>query len=1507
VNNQKYPKIAIFDLTAIGDYSATGQIKKNLFGEWPQAKILGISGAFGANVKILKNKKRIDFTLEAAFAEVMGFNPDLIFYRPVPENQALHRFAMNVIKTLDRPFVTWIVDDWPSSLEEYDPLLFKTMDRDFRFLLSKSSWNFSISAAMSSNFGRRYGVNFEPLANGVIPSEWVPVNKVPLENRPFKVRYAGGLAENMNRASFIRLANAIEELSTDLRIKFEVLTKPHWWDAVKSEVGHFGSIKVDLKSRSPSAYRNWLKHADCVVILYNFDELSIKYIADSFANKFPECLASGSALLMHGPSETATISYAEKQDCATVVNQPSVERLKATITDLIRNDQERARLINNARSLAFKNHNLDVIRQGLYSRLKSIATSFQKAPVFREFDRQAAASLDETAIIFELSDHISPKTMIDVGGHTGGSSRAFAKKDWSIFAFEPDPKNRRVFTKNLGHMKNVVLDARAIGEKAATGVPFFTSKESSGISGMLAFRDTHEQTTTVNVTTIAQIIKENSLERIDFLKIDAEGYDFSVLKGVPWGIVDPNVIECEFEDAKTNHLGHNWRDICNYLMSHGYSVYLSEWHPIVRYGISHDWHTLKKYPCELNDENAWGNFLAFKDDPGEANLAKAVDKVLHLKRHRVEPIQGVEVEKSDMPRKITNSSNGLSLGERLRLKSPVLFRVAQFSKWSLFFFRRHISASILAVSLIGICFLTPVFFSAFSPYKWILWSISIAVILSVFVLVAVAFANLMAQRIATRQNAAHADLKSSMMEEMRQAIQRDGESLTRLIDGKLDEKFDMETNRTRRATERLSTRIMNNNKAAKRLNERLESKLNQVEADKTELQARIGSLQAELRASKQAVSDAFSQSQLEMKKMISGMAERLEMTQYKSAEELEQARSELEHKLAELNNSYKSSLQSQTRETKKMISGMTERLEMKSSRYASSEELEKACSELEHKLAALDGSYQSSLETQATEMQNLASGVTEVSEKIDALNRLKSVTEKIGRRLDQTAVTMDANSKKIAEFDAENESTQQRLKVLNKKLKTQLSDSTATQKERLKAWSADIKSQMVSADSVQADKLDAFRASVGEQVQTLETLVSQMSSRMDAESNRNSTSFARSMEQLEARLDALKSDRLKSNNDAEAFNATVQKNIAEVRAEVEQFKQLKVATNKIRRRLDQAAVGLASGAKDAEATRKLNADLQVGLAEIRTELEQLKDLKNTTSKIKRQIDQTALNMLENSTKISKFDKNINELEHKLSSTELAVAKEKSKAGVSYHHFNRVLLPKHVKEIQNNWLKPLNLNETKKSLAYAAERINIVERNLKGRLATSVENALLRTLIAKSVKGKKLRVLEVGVLFGVGLAIIHEIAADGFEDVHYTAIDPLEGYYGNNVPDLITHAKVNKKNLLQNIELAKIPLDQFTLIEGFSTDDDVVKAASKKLYDLLIIDGDHSYAGVKADFVNFAPYVKRGGYIIIDDDSTPEWPRITEYVDEELIPREDIVLIGRSWRSAVFQVIKKVKI
>lgn len=37
-----------------------------------------------------------------------------------------------------------------------------------------------------------------------------------------------------------------------------------------------------------------------------------------------------------------------------------------------------------------------------------------------------------------------------------------------------------------------------------------------------------------------------------------------------------------------------------------------------------------------------------------------------------------------------------------------------------------------------------------------------------------------------------------------------------------------------------------------------------------------------------------------------------------------------------------------------------------------------------------------------------------------------------------------------------------------------------------------------------------------------------------------------------------------------------------------------------------------------------------------------------------------------------------------------------------------------------------------------------------------------------------------------------------------------------------------------------------------------------MYDILFLDGGHSYEVIKSDLKNYCPKVKRGGYLVIDD-------------------------------------------
>ena len=223
--------------------------------------------------------------------------------------------------------------------------------------------------------------------------------------------------------------------------------------------------------------------------------------------------------------------------------------------------------------------------------------------------------------------------MIDVGAHTGTALAHFLDRGWQIWAFEPDPGNRSKLEARLATHKNagnVTLDTRCVSKVSESNLPFYSSEESTGISGLSAFRDTHREGQRVDTVSLLDYFSGQQMPAVDFLKIDTEGHDLFVLQGFPWERNKPRVIECEFEDLKTKPLGYTTEDMAQFLVDKGYTVYVSEWHPIIRYGQRHDWHRLQKYPCELASEETWGNLLAFSKAPDETQLANAIKSVLRL-------------------------------------------------------------------------------------------------------------------------------------------------------------------------------------------------------------------------------------------------------------------------------------------------------------------------------------------------------------------------------------------------------------------------------------------------------------------------------------------------------------------------------------------------------------------------------------------------------------------------------------------------------------------------------------------------------------------------------------------------------------------------------------------------------------------------------------------------------------------------------------------------------------
>lgn len=377
LRNTSNIKVLVLDTTPIGHESATGQLKKVFFSDWESNCFLQIwseerSGinrfymhqlGFNQNVKVPLGNNYL--------TELMTFNPDVIYIRPVDNLEFLEK-SWEIIQELNVPYVLHIMDDWPTRIQ------LKHNGREMINLLDNmvtcASRVLSICQDMSIAYEERYGRKWTFYRNA-ISLEKINDKCViePASNdTPFVFRYLGGAATDMNYQSILDVAFAVNELIEEgFNLRFEIYTMPWYKSHLVSVIPHNEQIKV-LDLVEHSQYQNILETADALLIAYNFDKQTFDYTSLSFANKTPECLGTGKPVLVYGNSNIATVRYFKNNGSPHVVEQRCRKVLKQkikTIVHFTKSDLERNKIW--AYDLLRKDFNLHKTRSGFEAELLS--------------------------------------------------------------------------------------------------------------------------------------------------------------------------------------------------------------------------------------------------------------------------------------------------------------------------------------------------------------------------------------------------------------------------------------------------------------------------------------------------------------------------------------------------------------------------------------------------------------------------------------------------------------------------------------------------------------------------------------------------------------------------------------------------------------------------------------------------------------------------------------------------------------------------------------------------------------------------------------------------------------------------------------------------------------------------------------------------------------------------------------------------------------------------------
>ena len=238
--------------------------------------------------------------------------------------------------------------------------------------------------------------------------------------------------------------------------------------------------------------------------------------------------------------------------------------------------------------------------------------------------------------------------------------------------------------------------------------------------------------------------------------------------------------------------------------------------------------------------------------------------------------------------------------------------------------------------------------------------------------------------------------------------------------------------------------------------------------------------------------------------------------------------------------------------------------------------------------------------------------------------------------------------------------------------------------------------------------------------------------------------------------------------------------------------------------------------------------------------------------------------------------------------------------LAYQRFNRNLDSEATNRILHSFKKQLDLDLSLNKLYYMAHKIWMIEGSCVGRLATNIEDAIVRCLIAYKIAStqREIRGLEIGTLFGINLCCLAELVGNHSKAFHFTIIDPLEGYYSLSPNDIVVDEPINETVFFRNVT-RYTQKKNVSLIKKF-TNQLTNKNLAQRSFNYVLIDGDHTYDGVKLDFELIKDRVEVGGFVIFDDYDTTDWPDIKTFVDKEVHKLKDYKKVLSLGRSSVYQ-------
>lgn len=171
--------------------------------------------------------------------------------------------------------------------------------------------------------------------------------------------------------------------------------------------------------------------------------------------------------------------------------------------------------------------------------------------------------------------HEDIRIIFDVGANVGQSAKGFQVNypNATIYSFEPSPTTFSKLKSATQHARRVRAYNLAFGDRAA--VLRFDCNDSASERHHIAQNQLDNTLPSVHVATIDSFCVENDIRYIDYLKIDTEGHDLSVLVGAEsmlrTSAIGLVVVECSMNPDNDFHVA--FPRIYDLMSLNGYRIF----------------------------------------------------------------------------------------------------------------------------------------------------------------------------------------------------------------------------------------------------------------------------------------------------------------------------------------------------------------------------------------------------------------------------------------------------------------------------------------------------------------------------------------------------------------------------------------------------------------------------------------------------------------------------------------------------------------------------------------------------------------------------------------------------------------------------------------------------------------------------------------------------------------------------------------------------------------------